>query len=131
MWIFAKAGFLSIVQHRDRPDMLMVRARVKGDIEHFFPNAKVIRMEDADYLYRTTLPRQEVADRVRGAVIDIRSGFKDSVTDKRRVRYYFEVWDTLYQMQEAFKATEPKPHISLAWPASKSRRETLPPTTKR
>ena len=61
MWIFAKDGFLSLTQYRDRPDMLMVRARVAGDIEHFFPTARVIRTDDADYLYRTTLPREAVA----------------------------------------------------------------------
>ena len=46
MWIFAKDGFLSLTQYRDRPDMLMVRARVAGDIEHFFPTARVIRTDD-------------------------------------------------------------------------------------
>jgi len=104
MWIFAKDGFLSITPHREKPDMLIVRARVKGDIEHYFPGATVICTDDADYLYRTTLPREEVADRVREAVIEIRSGLKDSVTDKRRAGYYLDVWSTMAEMQDRLKA---------------------------
>ena len=50
MWLFTKQSFLSIVHHRDQPDMLVVRARVKGDIERYFAGASVIRTNDADYL---------------------------------------------------------------------------------
>jgi hypothetical protein len=32
MWIFAKDGFCSIKQHNRRPDVLVVRGRVKGDL---------------------------------------------------------------------------------------------------
>jgi hypothetical protein len=101
MWLFDVDGFLSITEHREKPDYLHVRGRVSGDIEHYFPNAVVTRTEDADYLYRATLPRTEVADRVRKIIMDIQPGsFKDSVTDKRRKAYYFSVWDTCYLMQE-------------------------------
>ena len=101
MWIFAKAGFLSIVQHRGRPDMLMVRARVKGDIEHYFPDAKVIRLDDADYLFRAFLPRKAVAAVMTNAVEQIDyDKFKAAVEDKRREAHYFSVWDTGYLMQE-------------------------------
>jgi hypothetical protein len=33
MWLFCEKGFVSIVVDRDDPDRLLVRARVKGDIE--------------------------------------------------------------------------------------------------
>ena len=104
MWIFAKDGFLSITPHREKPECFMVRGRVKGDIEYYFPKAIVIETPDADYRYRTTLPREEVADRVREAVIEIRSGLKDSVTDKRRAGYYLDVWSTMAEMQDRLKA---------------------------
>jgi hypothetical protein len=101
MWLFVKNGFLSIVQHRDQPDMLIVRARVRGDIEHYFPKAKVERTEDHDYLYRAVLPKHQVATRLFDAVLDIDyPKFKPAVTDKRRQAYYFDIWDTGYSMQE-------------------------------
>jgi hypothetical protein len=106
MWIFAKDGFLSITQHREKPEHLMVRGRVKGDLEHYFPGAEVIETPDGDYHYRTTLPREKVADRVRDAVIDIRSGFKDSVTDKRRMPWYLRVWSVMDDMQYALQSDD-------------------------
>jgi hypothetical protein len=41
MWIFCESGFYSIVQHEDDPNTLIVRARIKGDLERLFPRAKV------------------------------------------------------------------------------------------
>lgn len=34
MWIFTPKAFLSIVAHRGKPDYLLVRARLPGDIEN-------------------------------------------------------------------------------------------------
>jgi hypothetical protein len=101
MWLFTRHAFLSIIQHRDQPDMLMVRARVKGDIEHYFPDASVIRLDDADYLYRAVIPRKAVVAVMAKAVEQIDyDKFKPAVEDKRREVYYFSVWDIGYLMQE-------------------------------
>jgi hypothetical protein len=106
MWIFAKDGFLSITPHKEKPECFMVRGRVKGDIEHYFQKANVIKTPNADYRYRTTLPRTVVADRVRDAVNDIRSGFKSSVTDKRRMPFYLEVWSVMDDMQHVLESDD-------------------------
>lgn len=37
MWICLNDAFLSIVAHRDKPGVLLVRARRPGDIERTFP----------------------------------------------------------------------------------------------
>jgi hypothetical protein len=41
MYIFGQHGILSIVKHRDRPGMLMVRAVARDDLAHYFPQAKI------------------------------------------------------------------------------------------
>ena len=41
MWIVLNNSFLSIVKNRNNDDELLVRARVKGDIEKIFSNADV------------------------------------------------------------------------------------------
>ena len=111
MWIFAKDGFLSIVQAKDRADSLLVRGRVQNDIQHFFPRAKVYRSEMRDYRHRAILPRESVAARLAQAVTEIDYGggggavsFKDSIADKRRAPYYLDVWDTMWQMQYDLKS---------------------------
>jgi hypothetical protein len=68
MWIIAEDGFLSMVECRDDSNCLLVRARVKGDIEHYFPDATVIRTDDCDYLYRAIIRKADVADRFRDVI---------------------------------------------------------------
>ena len=41
MWIQFNNAFLSIVENRDNKLELLVRARIKGDIEKIFPEADV------------------------------------------------------------------------------------------
>ena len=56
MWVFLNDAALSIVAQRERPDCLLVRGRVAGDIEAVFPKAHVTVTPDADYRYRASVP---------------------------------------------------------------------------
>jgi hypothetical protein len=107
MWLFAKDGFIAIKQHNRQPRLLVVRGRVKGDIERLMsiPARQVVEDNRADYRYRCFLDRDRVADRIAEQVCAIRygangEGFKSAVVDKRREAYYFSIWDIGYQMQE-------------------------------
>ena len=102
MWIFAQSAFLSIVEDKEDDDLLLVRARVKGDIENHFRNAIVFNTPDHDYAYRARLSREEVADVVALMVLDIRYGnYKQSVQDDRRSGFYAQIWNILWDMQKA------------------------------
>jgi hypothetical protein len=61
MWIFTKHGFYSVVEDRDNADLLLVRARVEGDIEKYFRDAVVYYTPEHDYAYRAHVSRREVA----------------------------------------------------------------------
>ena len=52
MWIQFNNAFLSIEENREKTIELLVRARVKGDIEKVFPKADVFEDNNADYKYR-------------------------------------------------------------------------------
>ena len=71
---------MSIVENRHNKNELLVRSRVKGDIEKIFPDAEVIENNDADYLFRAFLPRGQVSEAIKKEVdmIDY-DNFKDSV----------------------------------------------------
>ena len=56
MWIQFNNAFLSIVENRDNKLELLVRARIKGDIEKIFPEADVFEDDSADYKYRAFIP---------------------------------------------------------------------------
>jgi hypothetical protein len=96
MWIFLNDSFLSIVAHRDKPGVLLVRARRAGDIEAVFPDAKTWVEEYADYPHRAEVPvdtvAQAVAERVRGIAYD---NFKNSVRERGRHDAYMSVWNVM------------------------------------
>ena len=105
MWLFTKRGFFSIVQHKDDPNLLLVRSRVKGDIEEYWPWAIVKEDEGSDYRYRAFMPRFEVVNRLGNIAHDIDyPDFKASVDDTRRMSWYYQVWEAMSDMQEVFRA---------------------------
>ena len=101
MWIFLNDSFLSIVAHRHEPDMLLVRARREGDIEAVFPGAFVEINDNADYRYRTVIPRPEVASVLADCVQKVNyDNFKNSIRDHDRHDNYFDVWGTMNNFQQ-------------------------------
>ena len=89
MWIFCKYGFFSAVQHRDKPDILLVRGRFGGDLERLLERlspeerescSSVTESPSADYLYRMEIPKHIFAKAVGEIADEIDYGnFKDSV----------------------------------------------------
>jgi hypothetical protein len=101
MWICLNDAYLSIVAHRDKPDHLLVRGRRNGDIEKLFPTARVQVTPEADYRYRTVLPRQGVARVIGEYLVEglDYSNFKASVRDDSLHDAYLRVWLTLAALQ--------------------------------
>lgn len=60
MWIFSRSGFLSIVEHRDDADTLIVRARSRRPLEENWPECEIIALEEADYRFRIITDRDSV-----------------------------------------------------------------------
>lgn len=97
MWIYLNDAMLSVVQHNTDNTMLHVRARVRGDLERCFPNAEVIETPDADYGFRCTVERRDVAMLLSHKCFEIQyTNFKDSVapSDTTRKAWYSEVWSS-------------------------------------
>ena len=110
MWVFSKTGFVSIVQHREEPEILIVRARVLEDLEEFaktlsLKSKQTVRIEyseKADYAFRLYAERKQVVAVVRKMVADINyDNFKKSVEDDSpdRSRAYMKCWASMNQLQ--------------------------------
>ena len=103
MWIVLNKSFLSIVKNRNNENQLLVRARVKGDIEKVFEDADVFEDENADYKYRSYISRENVANVISNELLNIEyDNFKNSVSknDTHRVSAYMNVWNALYKIQK-------------------------------
>lgn len=100
MWLMLSDAFLSIVSKDCKPDELLVRARRKGDIQKVFPQAKVVRMPHADYLFRAVVKREAVMHALSVEVAGIRyPNFKDAVADGPLHNAYLRVWSAMQAIQ--------------------------------
>lgn len=102
MWIFTPNSFVSIVDKGDPSGKtLLVRARKNGDIERFFPDAKVQVGGGTDYDYRARIDREVVTQAMVDQVNNINwPNFKDKVEEPDRHDAYFQVWQAMYDFQE-------------------------------
>lgn len=113
MWIFAKHGHYSIVRDWSNLDNLLVRARVKWDIERQFSweletnKASVAETPDSDYLYRVSLPAREVAENLLEELLLIDyTNFKQEVSRRKddpvaveRLSWYHRLWEHAVSFQ--------------------------------
>lgn len=117
MWVFLSNAFLSIVAYQPRageerqphephalhrPDeYLLVRARVKGDIERVFDGRAAVHTPDADYPYRTILHRSVVATAMHREIATLDyPNFKASVEEADRELAAHRVWSVMRDLQE-------------------------------
>ncbi|HYG67159.1 MAG TPA: hypothetical protein VD838_05845 [Anaeromyxobacteraceae bacterium] len=105
MWVFLNDAMISIVADRDDSEKLLVRARVKGDIERAFagtrgPRIRARKTPQADYLFRATVTRSRLAAAMLRAVdrIDY-DNFKASVQAQDRHDAYLDVWGAMLRLQ--------------------------------
>jgi hypothetical protein len=109
VWIFKNDSFISVVASMDDPNRLLIRSRIKGDIERMWPEAKVFELEDADYRYRAQISREELKKALCEAVEGITyTNFKNSVPKKesKRKEAYTRVWSAMAQVFGAFGVGE-------------------------
>lgn len=112
MWVFLNDAFLSIVDSKaavtkkknTKPkadDVLLVRARLKGDIERVFgEHVQVTKTPLRDYQFRALITRKEVQEVLAREVNRVTYGnFKNSVTNNKRHDVYEYVWSAAYRLQ--------------------------------
>lgn len=113
MWIFCKYGFFSAVQHKDKTDKLLIRARFEGDLERLaggLPEderklcSSITETPHADYRFRMEIPKcvfAKIMERI-SSEIDY-ANFKDSVHEgngSRRDFAYMRCWAELRHWQD-------------------------------
>jgi hypothetical protein len=101
MWIFTTDGFLSIVDKDCGSDQLLVRGRVKGDIERAFPGASVTVTPEDDYRFRAVITRKALTVYLHRQIKNLTyPNFKDTVTEPARHHAYLRVWDAMLRLQQ-------------------------------
>lgn len=125
MWVITEDGMFSAVAHADDDDLIVVRTRVKADVEGLHAwlrtlgaPSEVITYASSDYPWRTITTRWGWAEYVRNAAEAIDYGnFKDRVKEVQgpeRSSLYSRVWAVLYELE----ASDPdRQDPDVRWPA--------------
>jgi len=103
MWIFTSRGMLSIVEHRDDPYTVLVRARTHDHLAAFIDPLDIFTDESADYKYRAEIPREQLESLMLSLADEVDyDNFKNSILTKER-KYHaacHEVWATMQRLQD-------------------------------
>ena len=106
MWVLSTRGFFSVVADDADPSRVLVRARVREDLDRLgelLPQLEPWHDPTADYAWRALVDRSEWG-RVLGVIadeIDYRN-FKSAVADRQgetRAEVYARVWAELRGLQ--------------------------------
>jgi hypothetical protein len=106
MWLLSTCGFYSVVAHRDNNDTLIVRARVREDLEElrrgYLPDLEIVEGGGSDYQFRAFVSRMEWEHAVRrmAAHIDY-PNFKDAIDERQgnsRAELYGRLWQLLGEL---------------------------------
>lgn len=105
MWICTEFGFFSVVAHRYQTDRLLVRSRVRADLEALtqrIPRLRKLRIystPDHDYPFRCIVKRDAFAEALSGVAKGIQyDNFKNRVAETQgteRAHVYMGIWDHL------------------------------------
>lgn len=106
MWLVTTQGFYSVVAHRGDPDRVLVRARVREDLEALrqqIAGIEPVETPGADYRWRAEVSRDEW----QGALAALGGGidydnFKTAVAEQqgwKREAVYHKVWAALARLQ--------------------------------
>lgn len=110
MWVLTPFGFFSIVAHRDRPKMLLVRARDEGDLKALVrklpaPRPRIQRTPGADYLFRVAVSREALSDLLAYELESMTyPNFKNEVAVRqgpKRAEVYHRLWRELLELQRS------------------------------
>ena len=103
MWIAMNDSFISIVADRNDELSVVVRARVKEDLESLFKEHvdDIVETDDSDYRFRLFLDQHYVAMTIEERIININyHNFKDSVKQSWRKTAYMQIWSVMNAVQE-------------------------------
>jgi hypothetical protein len=115
LWIFTTRGFFSIVEHKKDPNRLLIRARIRKDIDNIKTLFEELGLEVSDveenvsfdYRYRVFTSRSDWASVMTQLITDIGyTNFKNAVHEAdspeikgKRHEAHMDIWAIMHELQ--------------------------------
>lgn len=113
MWIFTSKGMISVVRHREEPQLMMVRARQSDVLKALFHEEKFLITPDADYRYRMEVPQSDVINALEEELENMQyDNFKNSIEDHDYHTACSKVWSVMYRYQQDMTALQEQPRMT-------------------
>lgn len=106
MWLFTETGFVSAVQHRDEPDLLVVRARDRISLVGIldYADTEITTNAYSDYPYRVIIHKADFTRWVNDAIKFLEyPNFKNQVAVTRGKKFAHtlgKVWATMLDAED-------------------------------
>jgi len=108
MWLFTLNSFVSVVRHREDPELLLVRARRRDDLIELLGKKleKEVREDlQADYRYRVILG-EKAFKKIISAYLSRRLNYDNykaaQKPDREFLEFLYEIWRLGHEMQSSF-----------------------------
>jgi hypothetical protein len=115
LWIFTTRGFFSIVEHKNDPNRVVIRARVRKDIDNIkmlfeelgLKASDILESLDSDYRYRIFANRIDWVSVMTQIIADVGyTNFKNAVYETgslaikgKRHEAYLDIWAIMHELQ--------------------------------
>lgn len=108
MWLAFNDAFVSVVQDKRRPEMLMVRARKRKHLKNVVGDlAEILETPNRDYRWRAFVTRKQMSTILAARFQTLDYGnFKDSVEEHDLHEMYMKWWFDHNQMQRKDRDAE-------------------------
>ncbi len=104
MWLFLSNGFLSIVEHRHKPDFLLVRARNMEHLKTIFPNAECFSLKNSDYPHRAIIAKSEVSKVIADYISNLSyDNYKNSISESKFSKTCNHIWHLMFNYGLKFR----------------------------
>jgi len=108
MWLFTLNSFVSVVRHREDPELLLLRARRRDDLIELLGKRREKEVREdlqADYRYRVILG-EKAFKKIISAYISRRLNYDNykaaQKPDREFLGFLHEIWHLGHEMQSSF-----------------------------
>jgi len=106
MWVMTTRGFYSVVQHRDDPTKVMIRARCREDVDAIaalIPDAEPFQTDYSDYAWRIVTSASNWIGALTTIALAVDyDNFKNAVKSPKHKNAYLDVWSTMLRLDDRY-----------------------------
>lgn len=118
MWVYFSDAMFSVVSSPGDTNTLVVRARAKADLQHYFPHEVIQTHGGTDYAYRIKVSKALFGHVLIDYLMSIDyTNFKNTVKGRVRAKWYTVTWQDAVTAQRLMAdltlpehAIDPKDH---------------------